>query len=403
MAEPHHIQLTGEAVKLIKMPDYVGPMAFGVKMGVILPGMDIVEKVLESLEQCSKDGLLAAGDVVCVTESVVARSQDNYVTLDHIAQEIGEKLQLAEDSKIAVVFPIASRNRFSMIMKGIARAVPRGEVVVQLSFPTDEVGNVVIAPSFAAQLGKDPITADDLKDLSFKHPLTGVDYIDLYREIIASEGAVPTVILSNNPLQTIEYGPDGIIVADIHRRQKTLEQITGWYENCITLDQICNEGVARSEWGLLGSNMSAGERLKLAPRDGQKVVEELQAKVKSRLGIDLEVMIYGDGAYLDPSSGIYELADPRAAFAATKGLDCYREGLKYKFLADQCYHEEQKNAAEIEVIMAESIRRDLPTDALAKEGTTPRKMEDVLASLADLISGSADAGTPVVIVRGLLR
>jgi len=403
MAEQHHIQLTGEAVKLIKMPDYVGPMAFGVKMGVILPGMDIVEKVLESLEQCSKDGLLAGGDVVCVTESVVARSQDNYVTLDHIAREIEEKLQLAEDSKIAVVFPIASRNRFSMIMKGIARAVPKGEVVVQLSFPTDEVGNVVIAPSFAAQLGKDPITADDLKDLSFKHPLTGVDYINLYREIIASEGAVPTVILSNNPLQTIEYSPDGIIVADIHRRHKTLEQITGWYENCITLDQICNEGDVRSEWGLLGSNMSAGERLKLAPRDGQKVVEELQAKVKSRLDIDLEVMIYGDGAYLDPSSGIYELADPRAAFAATKGLDCYREGLKYKLLADQCYHEEQKNAAEIEVIMAESIRCDLPADALAKEGTTPRKMEDVLASLADLISGSADAGTPVVIVRGFLR
>jgi F420-0:gamma-glutamyl ligase len=388
---------------LIKMPDYVGPMAFGVKMGVILPGMDVVEKVFESLVKCSEDGLLAGGDVVCVTESVVARAQNNYVNLDRIAQEIREKLKLEEDSKLAVIFPIASRNRFSMIMKGIARAVPKGEVVVQLSFPTDEVGNVVIAPNYAANLGKDPITEADLIGHSFKHPLTGVDYINLYREVIASEGAKPTIILSNNPLQAIEYGPDGIIVADIHRRHKTLDQVTGWFENCITLDQICNEGEIRSEWGLLGSNMSAGERLKLAPRDGQKVVEELQTQVKNKLGIDLEVMIYGDGAYLDPSSGIYELADPRAAFAATGGLDCFREGLKYKFLADQCFHDDQKNAAEIEVIMAERIRRDLPQDSLAKEGTTPRKMEDVLASLADLVSGSADAGTPVVIVKGFLR
>ena len=230
---------------MIKMPDYIGPMAFGVKMGVILPGMDIEEKVFESLVKCSEDGLLSGGDVVCVTESVVARAQNNYVTLDRIAQEISEKLKLKEDSKIAVIFPIASRNRFSMIMKGIARAVPKGEVVVQLSFPTDEVGNVVITPHFAANLGKDPITEDDLKGHSFKHPLTGVDYINLYREIIASEGAVPTIILSNNPLQAIEYGPDGIIVADIHRRHKTLDQVTGWFENCITLDQICNEGEVR--------------------------------------------------------------------------------------------------------------------------------------------------------------
>ncbi len=388
---------------MIKIPDYVGPMAFGVKMGVILPGMDIVEKVLESLERCSKDGLLSDGDVVCVTESVVARSQNNYVTVDHIAREIREKLQLKEDGRVAVVFPIASRNRFSMIMKGIARAVPKGGVVVQFSFPTDEVGNIVIAPLYAANLGKDPITEDDLKGHSFKHPLTGVDYISLYREVIASEGAAPTIFLSNNPLQSIEYEPDGIIIAEIHRRNKTFEQVAGRFENCVSLDQICNEGEACSEWGLLGSNMSAGERLKLAPRDGQKVVEQLQAQVKNRLGIELEVMIYGDGAYLDPSSGIYELADPRAAFAATDGLNRFREGLKYKFLADQCYHEEQKKADEIEKIMAERIGRDLPQDSIDKEGTTPRKMEDVLASLADLVSGSADAGTPVVIVRGFLR
>jgi F420-0:gamma-glutamyl ligase len=388
---------------LIKMPEYIGPMAYGLKMGVILPGMDIVEKVYESLEKSHKDGLLGSGDIVCITESVVARSQDNYITLDRIAQEIREKLKLADESKVAVIFPIASRNRFSMIMKGIARAVPRGEVLVQLSFPTDEVGNEVISPEFASGLGKELLTADDIGDRSFKHPLTGVDYINLYQDIIRAEGADSTVILSNNPLHALEYGVDGVVVADIHKREKTIREVSEWFENCITLDQICNEGEVHSEWGLLGSNMSSGERLKLAPRDGQAVVEKLQKKVKDSIGIDLEVMIYGDGAYLDPSSGIYELADPKAAFAATAGLNCFREGLKYKFLADQCYHEEQKSAEEIEVIMAESICQKLPVDDPAKEGTTPRRMEDVLASLADLISGSADAGTPVVVVRGFLR
>lgn len=388
---------------MFKLPDYIGPMAYGLKMGVILPGMNIVEKVYEALAQSRKDGLLDNGDIVCITESVVARSQNNYINLDRIAREITEKLKLTANSRIAVVFPIASRNRFSLILKGIARAVPNGEVLVQLSFPTDEVGNEIISPEFTAKLNKDLIIEEDLGEKSFLHPITGVDYINLYREIIREEGANPVIILSNNPLHGLEFDLDGIIVADIHKRQKTIKEISGWFENSITLDQICNEGEICSEWGLLGSNMSGGERLKLAPRDGQLVVEELQQKIKDSLGIHLEVMIYGDGAYLDPSSGIYELADPRAAFAATAGLNCFREGIKYKYLADQCYHEEKRSVAEIEAIMAESIGQQLPPDDISKEGTTPRRMEDVLASLADLVSGSADAGTPVVVIKGFLH
>jgi len=385
------------------MPDYIGPMAFGLKMGVILPGMNIVEKVFEALSFCFKDGLLADGDVICVTESIVARAQNNYTTIDNIAREISARLNLSPKDRVAVVFPIASRNRFSMIMRGIARAVPRGEVVVQLSFPTDEVGNQVIASDFVIAAGKDLITYDDLGGKAFKHPVTGVDYINYYRDIITAEGAKPVIILSNNPLRVLDYKPDGVIAADIHSREKTNKVITGCYKNCITLDQICTDGEARSEWGLLGSNMSSGERIKLAPRDGQKIVEQLQSKLKDEFGLALQVMIYGDGAYLDPSSGIYELADPRAAFAATGGLNRNREGLKYKYLADHCFHEEQKTAEEIEVILSESILRDLPEDCLEKEGTTPRRMEDVLASLADLVSGSADAGTPVVVIKGFIR
>jgi len=378
-------------------------MAFGLKMGVILPGMNIVDKVFEPVSNCSRDGLLADGDVICITESVVARAQNNYITIDDIAREIRKKLKIEPESRIAVVFPIASRNRFSMILKGIARAVPGGEVVVQLSYPADEVGNQVIDSDFAMHLNKEPIRYEDLKGRSYRHPVTGVDYLELYREIIASEGANPVIILSNNPLHVLELHPDAVIAADIHTRFDTEKKISAWFENCITLDKICNEGEKSSEWGLLGSNMSAGERIKLAPRQGQQVVENLQGKIKSELGFNVQVMIYGDGAYLDPSSGIYELADPRAAFAATAGLNCFREGLKYKYLADQCFHEQNKTAEEIELILIESMCRVMAEDSLEKEGTTPRRMEDVLASLADLVSGSADAGTPVVVIKGFIR
>ncbi len=387
---------------MIKMPDYVGALAFGLKMGVILPGMDIVEKVFEALEICHRDGLLDHGDVICVTESIVARAQNNYITIDDIAREIRGKLKLSPEGRVGVLFPIASRNRFSMILKGIARAVPGGEVVVQFSFPADEVGNEVVDAEFAESLDKDPLTLADLEGAQFKHPLTGVNYLELYRDIITEVGAKAVIILSNDPRQILSYQLDGIIAADIHTRAKTKKTITADFDNCITLDEVCTTGEAHSEWGLLGSNMSAGERLKLAPREGMAVVRELQEKVSAELGINLQVMIYGDGAYLDPSSGIYELADPRAAFAVTDGLNLIRQGLKYKYLADQCFHEEKKSAEEIEAIISAGNNKDLPENCLEREGTTPRRMEDILASLADLVSGSADAGTPVVVIKGFL-
>lgn len=388
---------------MLSFPEYVGPVAFGLKMGVILPGMDIIEKVYEPLSICHRDGLLDHNDVVCITESVVARAQNNYITLDDIAREIKEALGLPETGRVGVVFPIASRNRFSMILKGIARAVPRGEVVVQLSYPDDEVGNQVVSPEFVAEMAKDLITLADLAGREFNHPVTGVDYIRLYRDKIEEEGAGAQIILANDPRRVLDFKPDGVIAADIHTRMATKKAISGIFKNCITLDQVCTKGEAYSEWGLLGSNMSSGERLKLAPREGSQIVFHLQEMIRQRLGITVQVMIYGDGAYLDPTSGIYELADPRAAFAVTDGLDCVREGFKYKFLADRCFHEEKRSAAEIEAILAGNISHDLPEDCLEKEGTTPRRMEDVLASLADLISGSADAGTPVVIIKGFLK
>ncbi|MGM0652755.1 MAG: coenzyme F420-0:L-glutamate ligase [Bacillota bacterium] len=384
----------------MKIPEYIGPMAFGLKMGVILPGMDIVKTIYEPLEKCYQDGLLKGGDVICITESIVARAQNNYITVDDIAREIKDKLHLEEQNRLAVVFPIASRNRFSMILRGIARAVPKGEIIVQFSHPYDEVGNQVVDTDYSRSINKDLIGLADLEGKDFKHPLTGVNYIELYRSIIEEEGTKANIILSNDPLQTLNFNPDGVIAADIHTRVITKEKICNIYRNCITLDEICTKGKAYSEWGLLGSNMSSGERLKLAPRDGKIVVNDLRNEIKERLGITVEVMIYGDGAYLDPTSGIYELADPRAAFAVTDGLDCLREGVKYKYLADHCFHEEKMNAEEIEAILIDSKKKALAEDSMDREGTTPRRMEDVLASLADLVSGSADAGTPVVVIKG---
>ncbi len=382
-----------------KLPDYIGPVAFGLKMGVILPGMSIVDTIFEQLCRCHRDGLLQNGDIVCITESVVARAQNNYVTTSDIAREVQLKLGLTAQGKVAVVFPIASRNRFSLVLKGIAEAVPRGKVLVQFSYPCDEVGNQIISPDFAKELGRDLFTLEDLGGRSFKHPITGVDYVGLYREIIQSAGAEATIYFCNDPAAVARFEPDGVIAADVHNRAETKRIIRRFINNCIGLDDMFTEGQVRSEWGLLGSNMSAGNKLKLAPREGKEVVCALQRKVAEQLHVRVEVLIYGDGAYRDPSSGIYELADPQPAFAVTGGLKGFREGIKLKYLADRYYHE-GKSAAEIEQILEQRKAGVLPGDSMEKEGTTPRRIEDILASLADLVSGSADAGTPVVIIKG---
>ncbi len=387
---------------MVELPGYMGALAFGVKMGLVLPGMDIVQTVFEQLALCHRDGLVENGDIICITESVVARAQNNYVTTADVAGEIKEKLKLAPGSRLGVVFPIASRNRFALVLRGFALALAGGEVIMQLSFPCDEVGNRIIDPEFAASLRKELITLEDLEGREFPHPVTGIDYIRFYRDTISAAGAAPQIFLCNDPLRILDYRPDGVIAADIHSRARTSALIGARHPRCITLDQICNSGEAYSEWGLLGSNISAGEKIKLAPREGLAIVGRLQHLIRERLGVEVEVMIYGDGAYRDPTTGIYELADPRPAFAATGGLNRMRGGVKYKFLADCYFHEEGKSAAEIERLLQEKIENPGSNESEeACEGTTPRRLEDVVASLADLVSGSSDAGTPLVIVKGI--
>ncbi len=386
---------------MMRIPDYIGPMAMGLKMGVIVPGMDIVDLVFESVKRCHKDGFLNNGDIICVTESVVARAQNNYVTVEAVSGAIREKLKLSEDGTVGVVFPITSRNRFSMILGSIAEAVPRGKVIVQFSMPWDEVGNQTISPEFVETSGKELLTMDDIGDREFTHPITGMDYIRYYLDIINKAGARGEVILSNDPLAVLELGPDGVIAADIHTRARTKNAICCEHENCITLCELFNSGDVCSDWGLLGSNMSSGGRLKLAPRDGNTVVHRIQQRVRVELGVSVEVLIYGDGAYKDPTSGIYELADPSVTVATTSGLYGFRRGYKLKYLADTLHHQ-GKTPEEIEVILSCKKAEDLSESSMEREGTTPRPMEDILGSLADLVSGSADAGTPVVLVKNFL-
>jgi len=389
------------------LPDYIGVSAFGLKMGVIVPGSDVVALVSEVLGKCAQDGLLDDGDTVCVTESVVARAQNNYVTTDQIAQEVRKKLQVGPQGRIGVLFPILSRNRFSLILKGLAAAVPQGSVVIQLSYPTDEVGNQLLPYDFHETLGKcegELISLEDLGEERFLHPITQVDYIALYQQIVNEQGADCQLVLCNDPTHLTYYELDGVVVANIHNRFRTRDKLAAKGVKCITLQDICNNGPGSwSEWGVLGSNLSSGDKLKLAPRDCDLLADQIQRRVQQELHKHVEVIIYGDGAYCDPSTGIYELADPQPAFGMTAGLrGKYREGLKYKYLVDKMLDE----GYDIETI-AQYIhaRRDeqLDRSSIETEGTTPRKSEDLLSSLADLVSGSADAGTPCILIKGFLQ
>jgi len=388
-----------------RLPDYVGVAAFGVKMGVILPGCDLVDEITQAVEQCDKDGLLDHGDVLCVTESVVARSQRNYVTANDIAVEVQEKLRVNPSSVLGVLFPIVSRNRFSLVLEGFARAVCKGKIVLQLAYPDDEVGNQIIPDSFVEEMGADAeITMEDIGERSFPHPATGVDYIRLYTQIVQRQGADIELYLANDPKAIAKHDCDAVIICDIHTREQTRRRLKDVVENCITLQELCSDrsAPAWSEWGLLGSNLSTHDQLKLAPRTADEFALKLQKQVLAAVSKRVEVLVYGDGAYKDPSTHIYELADPRPVFGSTPVVsEQLRKGLKYKFFADTL-HEQGKTKQEIEQVLEEKRRASFAKNSMETEGTTPRRMEDILASLADLVSGSSDAGTPLVIVKGFL-
>lgn len=381
----------------------VGTMAIGIKTPIIKDGDNLENIVCDSLMNAVKEQNLTLHDkdVVAVTEAVVGISQGNYATLEQITKDVKSKVNC---KTLGLVFPILSRNRFSLLLKAISKSVDK--LIIQLSCPTDEVGNELVSRKdfFASKLN--PYSASWTGEEFNKifshpvHPFTGINYIDLYKEY---GGKNTEVIVSNNPEEILKF-TDTVICADIHTREQTKQRLVdAGAKKVLTLCDILNKSIDgsgyNSKYGLLGSNKSTEDRVKLFPEHGQEFVERVQKMLFEKTGKKLEVMVYGDGAFKDPVGGIWELADPMVSPAYTKGLVGTPNELKLKFLSDNKFSDLRGEA--LQKAIKEEIKHkghDLK-GTMASQGTTPRRYVDLLGSLADLTSGSGDKGTPVVLIQ----
>ena len=386
----------------------VGTVVRGLRAPVIHEGDDLAQIVVDSLLGASQQANFSIDDrdVLAITESILARAQGNFSNLNIVAQDIQDKLQ---SNTIGVVFPIMSRNRFQSTLKAIARAAEH--VIIQLSYPSDEVGNplMLIEDLDAHDINPwtDVFTEAEIKALfpDLKHPFTGVDYLQLYRDTVESEGAKCTIILANQPKAILDYSST-IIASDLHTRFRTKQRlINAGAELVFTLDDIMTESIEGSgcnpEYGLLGANLSSDEVIKLFPVNGQDFVEDVQARIKDLTGKTIEVMIYGDGAFKDPQSHIWELADPIVSPAHTDGLKGTPDEVKLKYLADGQFKD--LSGQELQDAISNYLKQRTTSnqqDQADRIGTTPRQLTDLLGSLADLTSGSGDKGTPFIYVKG---
>ena len=386
----------------------VGTVVRGIRTPIIKENDKLDDIVVDSLIKASMDEdygfKFKDRDVVAITEAVVGISEGNYATIDDIATDIKNKLNNPEE--LGVVFPILSRNRFSLILKGIAKSTKK--LYVLLSFPSDEVGNGILDEEKFENSDFDLgsiITEDQYKEYfgDFLHPFTGINMIDFYRELIKEQGCEPVFILSNKATDILEY-TNNVINCDIHTRYKTNKLLKDNGANVIGLYEILNIPVNGSgyneKYGLLGSNKSTEERLKLFPRDGQRIVDNVQKRLKELTGKNIEVMVYGDGAFKDPVGKIWELADPVVSPFYTEGLEGTPNEIKLKFVSDNKFPDLAGD--ELKEAIKEEIRKK---DANLKgkmitQGTTPRRLTDLIGSLCDLTSGSGDKGTPVVFIQG---
>lgn len=384
-----------------------GTISRGIRCPIIREGDDIAGIVVDSvLEAAREEGFaLRDRDVVAVTESVVARAQGNYASVDAIAQDVKAKLG---GGTIGVIFPILSRNRFAICLRGIAKGAKK--IVLMLSYPSDEVGNALVSLDQLDEAGINPYT-DVLSEAKYRelfgqnpHPFTHVDYIQYYGDLIRSCGAQAEIILANDPRVILQY-TDCVLNCDIHSRARTKRILRAAGAKCVVgLDDILTEPVNNSgfnaQYGLLGSNKSTEDMVKLFPQECTDLVNTIQARLLERCGKHIEVMVYGDGAFKDPVGKIWELADPVVSPAYTKGLEGTPNELKLKYLADNDFAglkgEELKNAIEAAIRKKDA---DLVGN-MASQGTTPRRLTDLIGSLCDLTSGSGDKGTPVVLVQG---
>ena len=389
------------------MERLVGTISRGVRAPIIRQGDDLAQIVVDSVLAASKsEGFsLHDRDVVAVTEAVVARAQGNYAHIDQIAADVRAKLG---GETVGVLFPILSRNRFSVCLKGIARGAKK--IVLMLSFPADEVGNHLIDEDLLDEKGVNPYS-DTLTEAQYRalfgkvlHPFTGVDYVEFYSELIKENGAEAEIVLSNNPKTILQY-TDKVLCCDIHTRRRTKRILQNAGASVVLgLDDILTEPVDGSgcnpSYGLLGSNKATEETVKLFPKDCDQFVARVAASLKEQTGKSIEVMVYGDGAFKDPVGKIWELADPVVSPAYTPGLEGTPNEVKLKYLADNNFAHLSGDALK-DAISAYIRNKDADLKGqMVSQGTTPRRLTDLIGSLADLTSGSGDKGTPIVLIQG---
>jgi len=389
------------------MSRMIGTVSRGVRAPIIRSGDNLAEIVTSSvLEAAASEGYeIRNRDIIAMTEAIVARAQGNYATVDHIAADVKAKFG---GETVGVIFPILSRNRFAICLKGIARGAKK--IVLMLSYPSDEVGNHLISIDLMDEKGVDPYR--DVLDVKKyrelfgyeKHRFTGVDYVEYYEKLIRDEGADCEIIFANNPRAILDYTKN-VLNCDIHTRARTKRILkAAGAEIVYGMDEILTAPVNGSgyneNYGLLGSNKATEEQVKLFPRDCQALVEDIQGRVLKATGKLVEVMVYGDGAFKDPVGKIWELADPVVSPAYTSGLEGTPNELKLKYLADNDFANlsgEELKAA----IKSEIEKKDANlVGNMASEGTTPRQLTDLIGSLCDLTSGSGDKGTPIVYIQG---
>ncbi len=389
------------------MERLIGTVSRGVRAPIIRSGDDISKIVAESvLSAAASENLeIRDRDVVAVTEAVVARAQGNYATVEQIATDIKSKFPTGE---FGIIFPILSRNRFAMCLKGIAMGAKK--IYLMLSYPSDEVGNHLVDLDEVDNAGVNPWT-DVLTEAKFrelfgykKHRFTGVDYIEYYKELISSVGAEVEVILANDCRSILKYTKN-VLCADIHTRarSKRLLKAAG-AEAVFCLDEILTSSIDGSgfnaDYGLLGSNKATETSVKLFPKDCQAVVDKIQAIIKEATGKTVEVMVYGDGAFKDPVGKIWELADPVVSPAFTSGLLGQPNEVKLKYLADNDFADLSGDALKEAISDYIRNKEDDLVGSMASQGTTPRQLTDLIGSLCDLTSGSGDKGTPIVWIQG---
>ncbi|HOV68795.1 MAG TPA: coenzyme F420-0:L-glutamate ligase [Clostridia bacterium] len=389
------------------MDRLVGTVVRGIRMPIIHQGDDLVDMVVDTVLAASRcEGFaIRDRDIIAVTESVIARAQGNYASVDAIAKDVRAKFNC---STIGVIFPILSRNRFAICLKGIAKAAEK--IILMLSYPSDEVGNHLVSLNALDDKGINPWT-DVLDESAFrklfgenKHTFTGVDYIAYYKSIIKSFCAECEVIFSNRPETILEFTKH-VLACDIHSRARTKRLLArSGAETVYGLDDILTAPIDGSgfnpQYGLLGSNKATEESVKLFPRDGLAYVDQIQEKIAQKTGKKVEVMIYGDGAFKDPVGHIWELADPVVSPAYTEGLEGTPNELKIKYLADNDFSHLAGDALKEAITKQIKRKSGNLTGSMQSQGTTPRRLTDLIGSLCDLTSGSGDKGTPVVYVQG---